>query len=230
MDFSTLFSPSARREPLSRASHPLASAHATAWWRVGAHGRARQHFFALMAVCVLAFTLASTGSAHAEGVNIKAVKIDATEEGHQVNADFDIVLAPALLEAARKGVPLYFIIEVELTRDRWYWLDDVVVRATRDRRVSYLPLTEQYRLTTSGVSQQVNSVDDVRRALSRVRSWTIAEKGKLRNGERYNAAIRFRLDSTQLPKPFQLNTIGSKEWNLSSEWYRWSFVVGKDDK
>lgn len=224
MDFSTPFCPSARRDLTSHARHrePPAPIARRAWARL-----VSSVWFIVAALCI---AMTSVGVARAEGVSLTAVKIDATEEGHQVNADFDVLLAPALLEAARKGVPLYFIIEVELTRDRWYWLDDVVVRATRDRRVSYLPLTEQYRVTTSGISQQVATVDEVRRALSRVRSWTIAEKGKLKNGERYNAAIRFRLDSSQLPKPFQLNTIGSKEWNLSSDWYRWSFVVGKDDK
>ena len=70
----------------------------------------------------------------------------------------------------------------------------------------------------------------MRRALSRVRSWTVAEKGKLRVGERYDAALRFRLDTTQLPKPFQLNVIASKEWSLSSDWYRWTFTAPGETK
>ena len=65
---------------------------------------------------------------------------------------------------------------------------------------------------------------DVRRVISRLRSWTVAEKGQLKQGEKYEAALRLRLDTSQLPKPFQLNVITSKEWSLASEWHRWSFT------
>jgi len=34
-----------------------------------------------------------------------------------------------------------------------------------------------------------------------------------------------RLDVTQLPKPFQVNALTSREWNLASEWRRWPFRV-----
>lgn len=160
----------------------------------------------------------------AQSASITTAKLDATDEGYQLNADIDLQLTAGMQEAVRKGVPLYFIVEFQLTRGRWYWLDQSVISATRDRRISYAPLTDQYRIAVSGISQNVSSFDEVRRALSRVRSWTVAERGQLKPGERYEAALRFRLDTSQLPKPFQLNVITSKEWSLSSDWYRWSVV------
>jgi hypothetical protein len=167
-------------------------------------------------------------AAKADGVQLSSVKLESTEDGYQLNADFELQLAASLLETIRKGVPLYFVVEFELTRGRWYWLDDVAVRATRERRVSYLPLTEQYRINTAGISQNLSNPDDIRRVLSRIRSWTIAERGKFKPGDKFEAAIRFRLDTAQLPKPFQLNTFGAREWNLSSEWHRWTVTIGKD--
>jgi hypothetical protein len=147
--------------------------------------------------------------------------LEATEEGYQIDADIELQLSATLQEAVRKGVPLYFVSEFELSRGRWYWLDQNVTSVSRERRISYAPLTDQYRISYSGISQNVSTFEDVRRALSRVRSWTVLEKGRLRPGEKYEAALRFRLDTSQLPKPFQLNIIASKEWTLSSEWYRW---------
>ena len=41
---------------------------------------------------------------------------------------------------------------------------------------------------------------------------------------RYEAAVRLRLDTAQLPKPFQLTTLTSRDWNLQSDWVRWSFT------
>ncbi len=164
------------------------------------------------------------GPAHAEGAIVESAKIELTDEGYQLNADIELQLSPVLQEAARKGVPLYFVAEFQLTRGRWYWLDQTVISARRDRRLSYAPLTEQYRVITSGISQNVTTFEDVRRLLSRVRSWTVADKGQLKPGEKYEAALRFRLDTAQLPKPFQLNVITSKDWALSSDWHRWGYT------
>ena len=41
-----------------------------------------------------------------------------------LEADFDIVLNPTLEDALNKGVPLYFLLEFELIRPRWYWFSE----------------------------------------------------------------------------------------------------------
>ena len=60
--------------------------------------------------------------------------------------------------------------------------------------------------------------------MSRVTSRTVASKGDLAKGVRYEAAVRLRLDVNALPKPFQVNALASRDWSLQSEWYRWSFT------
>jgi hypothetical protein len=181
-------------------------------------------------LCAIFFLVCLTSpiAAMADGVKLTSIKMELTDDGYQVNADFDLQLASSLLETIRKGVPLYFTVDFEITRGRWYWLDEVAARTSRERRVSYAPLTEQYRLNTAGISQNLATAEDVQRVLSRIRSWTIADRGKFKPGEKFEAAIRFRLDTAQLPKPFQLNTFGSREWNLSSDWHRWTVTIGKD--
>lgn len=179
---------------------------------------------ASVALAALLMAVLIPMSARGQSAAVSNAKLEITEDGYQLNADFELQLTTGMQEAVRKGVPLYFIAEFQLTRGRWYWLDQSVISATRDRRVSYAPLTDQYRIAVSGISQNVSSFDDVRRVLSRVRSWTVAEKGQLKPGEKYEAALRFRLDTSQLPKPFQLNVITSKEWSLASDWHRWSIT------
>ncbi len=173
---------------------------------------------AVVAACLLS----AHGAFAAEGVSVTSAKLEAGDDGYQLHADFDLQLSPAMQEAVRKGVPLYFIVEFQLTQGRWYWLDQKVVQVSRDRRVSYAPLTEQYRVTDSGIPQNVANFDDVRRVLSRIRSWTVADKGRLKPGEKYEAALRFRLDTSQLPKPFQISVLTDKEWSLTSDWHRWT--------
>ena len=185
----------------------------------------RRNFF--ISLIIIAF-LGAPQLACAEGATIQSAKLEATEDGYQLNAQIELSLTAAMEEAVRKGVPLYFTVEFELSRSRWYWLDQIIVRERRDRRVAFAPLTDQYRITVSGLSQNVASFDDVKRVLSRVRSWNVIDKGRLTPGEKYEAAVRFRLDTAQLPKPFQLNVLASKEWSLASDWYRWPVVGGEN--
>ena len=48
---------------------------------------------------------------------------------------------------------------------------------------------------------------------------------QLQAGVSYEAALRLRLDVNQLPKPFQVNALASREWTLQSEWHRFSFTA-----
>ena len=63
------------------------------------------------------------------------------------------------------------------------------------------------------------------RALSRVRSWLISGTPQFKTGDSYTGALRMRLDLTQLPKPFQVDALTSRDWNLSSDWKRWPFTL-----
>ena len=184
-------------------------------------------------VAFLAFVLTALAlapaDAIAQGADVKNAKLELNEEGYQLSAEFDLQLMAVHEDAIRKGIPVYIEIEVEVSRNRWYWLDERVVRQTRERRISYSPLANQFRIATAGLSQNVPKFDDVKRALSTVRSWQILERGKLRPGEKYDVAVRIRLDATQLPKPLQLNVLGAREWDIASSWARFS-IIGGDAK
>ena len=73
-----------------------------------------------------------------------------------------------------------------------------------------------------GTYQNFTRFDEVTRVLARVRDWHVADKSAIKDDGPYQASVRMRLDTAQLPKPFLLNAIASKDWAPASEWYRWS--------
>ena len=85
-------------------------------------------------------------------------------------------------------------------------------------RLSYSPLTRQYRLARGGLSQPFDSLDEALGLLKSVRQWKVIETGMLSPRDDYEAQVRMRLDVSQLPKPFQVNAITSREWSLASDW------------
>jgi hypothetical protein len=175
------------------------------------------------AALLVAFSLV-VPIARADTIAVKSAEIRADEDAYVLNAEFDFALNPTLEEALQKGVPLYFALEFDLVRPRKYWFDEKVMAFSTQYRVSYNALTRQYRVASGLLGQTFDGLDEVERFLSRVTSRQIARADELSKGTRYEAAIRLRLDINQLPKPFQLSALGSREWSLQSDWHRWSFT------
>jgi hypothetical protein len=160
--------------------------------------------------------------AWAAEIEIIDPQILATEDGYAVSANFKFELNQRLEDAVSKGLTLHFVTDFELTRGRWYWLDEKIVTRSQDYRLSYHALTRQYRVSTGGLHQSFSSLSEALAMLSRLRAWVVAEKdAAVRPGEPYQAALRLRLDITQLPRPFQITSLGNKDWNLASDWKIW---------
>ena len=187
--------------------------------RVPPHRR----WLAVLLAGVVLFALPGP-AAHADTVPVKSAELRTDEGEVLLNAEFDLNFNPTLEEALQKGIPLYVVLEFELTRSRWYWLDEKVAQTALTSRVSYNALTRQYRVASGLLGQTFNSLEEVERYLGRVTSRPVGPAIALSKGTRYDAAIRLRLDVNQLPKPFQVDALASREWTLSSDWYRWSFV------
>ena len=160
----------------------------------------------------------------AEGIAVQSASIEPADDGWNLEATFDVQFSQRLEEAVNRGVPLYFVVEFELSRPRWYWFDEKPVQLSQTYKISYTPLLRQYRLTIGTVYQNFTRFEEVTRVLSRLRGWHIADKGALKKDQVYQASVRMRLDTAQLPKPFQLNAIASRDWTLESDWHRWSMT------
>ena len=177
------------------------------------------------AVALLAVTLIWLAPpAYADTIAVKSAELRADDDTIVLNAEFDVAFNPTLEEALLKGVPLYFVFEFELLRPRWYWFDEKTLSLSSQYRVSYNALTRQYRLASGLLGQTFDALDEVERFLSRVTSRPVASRDELAKGTQYEAAVRLRLDVNQLPKPFQVNALASREWTLQSEWHRWSYT------
>ena len=162
--------------------------------------------------------------ARADTIPVKAAELRIEEGEVLLNAEFEFSLNPTLEDALEKGIPLYFVLDFELTRGRWYWLDEKVVQSALVYRVSYNALTRQYRVASGLLTQNFNSLEEVEHFIGRVTSRLVAPADALTKGAKYDAAVRLRLDVNQLPKPFQVNALASREWTLASDWQRWSFT------
>lgn len=179
----------------------------------------------LLVSLLLALLLSWSAPVCAQNIEINHISLEGNDEGYALDADFKIDLTPRLEDAINDGVAVYFEVDFELTRKRWYWFDERSVSRQLMLRLSYHALTRQYRVSSGALYQTFSTLPEALRVLSRVRSWQVLERSKLTAGTIYQAGLRMRLDVTQLPKPFQLDALTNRDWNLTSGWQHWPFQV-----
>jgi hypothetical protein len=168
----------------------------------------------------LAIALACLAGAGAQADEIDVVdfRLASSEEGLILSADFAFEFSAPLQEAVANGVPLHFLVEFELTRPRWWWFDEVTARRRTQWRLSYHALSRQYRLTTGALHQNFAQLDEALDVMRRLRNWQVLERSVRLTGSSYEAAVRMRLDTTQLPRPLQVSALTNRELRLESAW------------
>jgi Domain of unknown function (DUF4390) len=175
---------------------------------------------ALLLVCQFSW---ATLPVLAESINTKSAIVRQSDDAWVVDAEFEFTLTTPLETALLRGTPLYFVLDTEITRSRSFWFDEAITTRPSVRRLTYVPLTSTYRVDAGGTvsgGASYSSLDEALRQIRTIRGREVVERRALRSGERYDVSLRLRLDTAQLPKPLQVNTLVSREWTLASEWYR----------
>jgi len=171
---------------------------------------------------LMALSLFST-TVNAEGIKIKSFELEKADSDWVLSAAFQIELSPGLEDAVQKGVVLYFQTDFDLVRSRWYWFDEKAIVAQRQTRLSYQPLTQQYRIASEGLTFSARTISEALQAVGTIGGWRVIDGGQIDPSKSYSAGLRMSLDLSKLPKPFQVNALNSREWNVSSDWLRFPF-------
>ena len=175
-------------------------------------------------ICGLLALSLFSAPANAEGIKIKSAELERADNDWLLNATFQIELTPGLEDAVQKGVVLYFQTEFDLTRSRWYWFDEKPALAQRQTRLSYQPLTQQYRIASEGFTFSAKTIFEALQAVGSIGGWRVIDNNQIDPSKSYTAALRMTLDLSKLPKPFQVNALNNRDWNVSSDWLRFPFL------
>jgi hypothetical protein len=157
----------------------------------------------------------------AESVSVTSAHLDVRDDPEPalyLNAQFAFDPSAAIEDAIRRGIPMYFVIDFELVRTRWYWFDKRLASAVLTYRLSYSPLTRQFRLSRGALAQPFETLDEALATIRTVRDWKVGPPEVARSPEHLVARVRLRLDTTMLPKPFQVDTLTNRDWALASNW------------
>ena len=160
-----------------------------------------------------------------ENAELTALRVEHSDEGLFLTARVDFTLSPVVEDALHKGIPVHFVAEADVMRERWYWYDRNVASAQRYMRVAYQPLTRRWRVSVSSAAgagvglqyalhQNHDSLTQALGSITRLSNWPLAEAVQLAAGEAHWVDFRFKLDMALLPRPFQLGSNARSDWNL----------------
>ena len=181
----------------------------------------------VLAACVC-LLLAPSPSAAAP-TEITQLRVERADDGVYLSANvrFDV---PAVVEdALLKGIAIFFVVEADIYRDRWYWTDPRVASAARTLRLAYQPLTGRWRVnivsglitSSSGLratlNQNYETLPEALSAIQRLTHWKIADVSEVEPDATYTLDLNFRLDLSQLPRPFQIGVAGQRDWTISAQ-------------
>ena len=161
-------------------------------------------------------------------VSASELKIIKEEDSLVMNTPIQFNLPSAVEEALRKGVAIYFVAHVDVSKDRWYWTDKEVLSVNRYYKLVYQPLTRRWRLNISAgktnfnepaisLPQWFDQLEDALAAINRAGHWKLMSLSDLESGQHYKITFSFGLDTASLPKPLQIGLIGQSDWALQLE-------------
>jgi hypothetical protein len=166
------------------------------------------------------------GLAYADNaVLVDDFQLQRSDQGIYLSTQLGFDLPPSLEDALTRGMPLGFVMQADVMRERWYWTDKLVSRTERYVRLSYQPLSKRWRVYVSaqpiqstglGVSlgQSYDSLTDALQSIQRVARWRVADNTAIDPSTKQRLEFRFRLDLSQLPQPLQFGSLGGGGWGL----------------
>ncbi len=164
----------------------------------------------------------------ANPLEVTELRLGRSEGALLLQSSLRLDLSTIVEDALQKGMPLYFLAEVEITRDRWYWTDKKINNVSRHYRLAYQPLTRLWRLNVSrepigsvgiasSLSQSFETLPEALAAIRRTVNWKVADLSDIEADSKYTLIFKFRLDVSQLARPFQMTAGSNAEWNLATQ-------------
>jgi hypothetical protein len=194
---------------------------------------------ALVAALTPAFTLAfalAVASAGAladdalEGVlEVESAFVNRSGGVYELTARIRYPANADMQQALRDGVSLAFNLEVEIQRERRYWLDASVTTIALRRELTYHAVSERYVIREigrpaggDGAQRAFGTLDEALASLGEVDGWPIVVAPQLRAGGDYRISVRASMRRGRLPDALRLLLFWTDDWSRESDWYAWS--------
>lgn len=194
--------------------------------------RSQRHSAAatLLLTCLAVF-LAGTGLGLAQDdveregyFEVRSASTEQLEGVHTLDARLQLILSSEALAALESGVTLTIELQLQVIRERRWYIDDVEAELAVRYELEYRPLSQRYivKNLNSGDQDSFATLYSALNSLGRVQGLPVIDDALLLPERPYRVRLRAMLNTRQYPATLRLLFFWRGEWQLQSEWFEWS--------
>jgi len=128
--------------------------------------------------------------------------------------------------ALKDGLMLTFDLDVIVSRERRYWVDETVAEYTLKRELIYHAVSDRYvtRDLDERSSEQHSyaTLEEALEALGTVEAWPFLLSPQLSSNRQYRVSLRAGVRRGRLPDTLRVLLFWTDDWHRESEWFSWS--------
>ncbi len=129
--------------------------------------------------------------------------------------------------ALKDGLTLTFDLDVIVSKERRFWIDDDVANYTLHRELVYHAVSDRYltRDIDPRASMQQHSyatLEEALEALGTVDAWPVLVAPQLSANREYRVSLRAGVRRGRLPDTLRVLLFWTDDWHRESEWFSWS--------
>ena len=155
---------------------------------------------------------------------VRSASTEQVDGVHTLDARLQLVLSSEALAALESGVTLRIELQLEIIRERRWYLDDVEAELAVRYELEYRPLSQRYivRNLNSGDQDSFATLYSALNSLGRVQGLPVIDDALLASDKTYRVRLRAMLNTEQYPATLRLLFFWRGQWQLQSEWFEWS--------
>lgn len=152
-------------------------------------------------------------------------QLQRSDQALLLSARLAVSLSPSIEDALTKGLPLFFVWQADVLRERWYWRDQRIASSNRTLRLAYQPLTRRWRVSLHeadgpvaanalqyALHQNHDTLAEALAGVTRVANWRLGPAPA--DADQLRIELRFKLDLTLLPRPWQIGMANQGDWAI----------------
>ena len=191
------------------------------------HSRRATHFLILMAICAGMAAGAARADALDGVLEVKSAYAQPEQGVYHLYANIAYPVNDDIRAALKDGLTLTFDLDIVVSRERRFWMDETIAEYTLKRELSYHAVSDRYltRELGSGDSSEQHSyatLEEALEALGTVDSWPFLLAPQLSQNRSYRVSLRAGVRRGRLPDTLRVLLFWTDDWHRESEWFSWS--------
>jgi hypothetical protein len=159
-------------------------------------------------------------------LEVRSAYVDVKQGVFQLFARIAYPVNEDIRAALKDGLMLSFDLDVVVSRERRFWMDETVAEYTLRRELIYHAVSDRYvarDVDASGNDQHsYATLEEALEALGTVDAWPFLLSPQLSANRQYRVSLRAGVRRGRLSDTMRVLLFWTDGWHRESEWFSWS--------